>query len=155
KSLKSSPPITLPIGGMMISLTSDVTTAPKAAPMMTPTARSRTLPRIANSLNSLNMVSPANDLWNSVLCLQKFEQRFIKHVGRFEVRNVTDAGQQHEFNLRNRVAHAFGQLRKVSAVFIAAKFQRGNFDMSPIIDNRIFVDHLLCERANHRGLRPI
>src|SRR5689334_12983227 len=116
---------------MMMSLTSDVTTAPNAAPMMTPTARSRTLPRIANSLNSLNMVSPANDLWNSMLCLQKFEQRFIKHVGRFEVRNVADAGQQHEFTLRNRVAHAFGQLREVSAVFIAAKFHRGNFDMSP------------------------
>src|SRR5262245_15219101 len=78
---------------MMMSLTSDVTTAPNAAPIMTPTARSRTLPRIANSLNSLNMVSPANDLSNSVLCLQKFEQRFIKRIGRFEVRNVADAGQ--------------------------------------------------------------
>src|SRR5215831_13493353 len=83
---------------MMMSLTSDVTTAPNAAPIMTPTARSRTLPRIANSLNSLNMVSPANDLSNSVLCLQKFEQRFIKQIGRFEVRNVADAGQKH---LRN------------------------------------------------------
>jgi hypothetical protein len=36
----------------MMSPTSDVTMAPNAAPMMTPTARSITLPRIANFLNS-------------------------------------------------------------------------------------------------------
>src|SRR4051794_6329105 len=48
------PPIAIPIGGMMMSLTREVTTPPNAAPMITPTARSRTLPRIANSLNSLN-----------------------------------------------------------------------------------------------------
>ena len=47
--------IASPTGGMMTSLTSEVTIVPKAAPMMTPTARSTTLPRIANSLNSLNM----------------------------------------------------------------------------------------------------
>jgi hypothetical protein len=32
--------------GMMMSLTSDVTMAPKATPMITPTARSTTFPRI-------------------------------------------------------------------------------------------------------------
>src|SRR5262249_5773672 len=42
--------------GMMTSPTSDETIAPKAAPMMTPTARSTTLPRSANFLNSSNMV---------------------------------------------------------------------------------------------------
>src|SRR5215510_2787698 len=42
--------------GMMTSATSDETIAPKAAPMMTPTARSTTLPRSANFLNSSNMV---------------------------------------------------------------------------------------------------
>src|SRR5215813_5119604 len=41
--------------GMMTSPTSDVTMAPKAAPIMTPTARSTTLPFIANSRNSLSM----------------------------------------------------------------------------------------------------
>ena len=34
-----------------------VTILPKAAPIMTPTARSTAFPLIANSLNSLNMVS--------------------------------------------------------------------------------------------------
>ena len=52
-SEKSMPPVINPIGGMMISLTSDVTMLPKAAPMITPTARSNALPFTANSLNSL------------------------------------------------------------------------------------------------------
>jgi hypothetical protein len=41
------------MGGMTMSLTSELTTVPKAAPMMMPTARSSTLPLMANSLNSL------------------------------------------------------------------------------------------------------
>src|SRR5213079_3067585 len=41
--------------GMITSPTSEVTMPPKAAPMMTPTARSTTLPFIANSLNSFSM----------------------------------------------------------------------------------------------------
>src|SRR5262249_35079101 len=49
---------------------------------------------------------PPNDLSDSVLCLQKFEQSFIKQIGRFEVRNVADAGQKHRFTLQHRVAHA-------------------------------------------------
>src|SRR6201747_2726958 len=44
--------------GMMMSPTSEVTMPPKAAPMMTPTARSTTLPFIANSRNSLSICSP-------------------------------------------------------------------------------------------------
>src|SRR5437879_6370953 len=40
--------------GMMTSPTSEVTIAPKAAPMMTPTARSTTFPFIANSRNSFS-----------------------------------------------------------------------------------------------------
>src|SRR6202007_2264981 len=42
---------------MMMSPTSEVTMAPKAAPMMTPTARSTTLPFIANSWNSFSMAT--------------------------------------------------------------------------------------------------
>src|ERR1700688_3682927 len=44
--------------GMMISPTSELTIAPKATPMMMPTARSTTLPFIANSRNSLSICSP-------------------------------------------------------------------------------------------------
>src|SRR5215469_12532283 len=41
--------------GMITSLTSDVTMAPKAAPMITATARSTTLPFMAKSRNSFSM----------------------------------------------------------------------------------------------------
>src|SRR2546425_6414399 len=47
------------MGGMMTSLTSELTIAPKAAPMITPTARSTALPLIANSRNSFSMRSTA------------------------------------------------------------------------------------------------
>src|SRR5881227_3962949 len=43
---------------MITSSTSDFTTEPNAAPMMTPTARSITLPRITNALKSCHMVAP-------------------------------------------------------------------------------------------------
>jgi hypothetical protein len=48
---KSGVPPIMPISGVMMSLTSESTIAPKAAPMMTPTARSRALPREMKSLN--------------------------------------------------------------------------------------------------------
>src|SRR5207248_652974 len=41
---------------MRISFTSEVTIAPNAAPIMTAMARSSTLPRMTNSLNSLSML---------------------------------------------------------------------------------------------------
>src|SRR5271170_247884 len=44
--------------GMMISPTSELTMAPKATPMMTPTARSTTLPFMANSRNSFSICKP-------------------------------------------------------------------------------------------------
>src|SRR5262249_37944569 len=46
---------TTPIGGVMISSTSDLTMVEKAAPIMMPTAMSITLPRSANSLNSFRI----------------------------------------------------------------------------------------------------
>src|SRR5450830_1360856 len=52
---KSTFPIRRPIGGIRMSLVNDATILPNAAPMMTPTARSSTLPLLMNSLNSLNM----------------------------------------------------------------------------------------------------
>ena len=52
KSLKSTLPISIPIGGIRISFTNDVTILPKAPPMITPTAISITLPLSAKALNS-------------------------------------------------------------------------------------------------------
>ena len=42
---------------MKTSFTSDATILPNAAPMMTPIARSSTLPRMMNFLNSENIVA--------------------------------------------------------------------------------------------------
>src|SRR3954463_8592008 len=55
---KSMPPTTSPIGGMITSSTRLLTIVPNAPPTITPTAMSMTLPRTANSLNSLNTGSP-------------------------------------------------------------------------------------------------
>src|SRR5579883_2149076 len=52
---KSTWPRMRPSGGMMMSLTRELTILPKAAPMTMPTARSMTLPRMANSRNSFHM----------------------------------------------------------------------------------------------------
>src|SRR6476469_7642047 len=52
------PPVTAPITGMIKSPTSEFTIPEKAAPMMTPTARSTTLPRSANFLNSSSIGNP-------------------------------------------------------------------------------------------------
>ena len=43
----------MPTIGMIMSFTNESTIFPKAAPIITPTARSITLPFIANALNSL------------------------------------------------------------------------------------------------------
>src|SRR5882724_7919972 len=55
---KSTLPRTRPSGGISTSLTSEVTILPNAAPMMRPTARSTTLPRIAKSRNSFSISHP-------------------------------------------------------------------------------------------------
>src|ERR1700679_469939 len=52
---KSRPPVSQPSGGVMTSLTSELTMEVKDAPTTTPTARSTTLPRMANFRNSSNI----------------------------------------------------------------------------------------------------
>ena len=52
---KSIFPRKIPINGLIKSETNDFTIAVKAAPMITPTARSITFPRAMNSLNSFNI----------------------------------------------------------------------------------------------------
>ena len=51
--LKSMPPISILTIGMTILFTREVTMEPKAPPTTTPMAKSTTLPRLMNSLNSL------------------------------------------------------------------------------------------------------
>src|SRR3989339_1266080 len=55
RPLKSGVLAIAPISGVRISATRDETIVPKAAPMTTPTARSTTLPRSKNCLNSLSI----------------------------------------------------------------------------------------------------
>src|SRR5262245_44105892 len=54
---KSTFPRSRPSGGIRTSFTADVTIFPNAPPMMIPIAMSRTLPRMANSLNSFSMLT--------------------------------------------------------------------------------------------------
>ena len=64
------PPVIQPIGGMITSLTSELTILPNAPPMTIPTAMSITLPRIANALNSCSMLmrfSPGFARWQGGL----------------------------------------------------------------------------------------
>ena len=55
RSLKLTPPMSHPIGGMMISFTIELTIFPNAPPMITPTAMSTALPFTANALNSFSI----------------------------------------------------------------------------------------------------
>src|SRR5690348_5728502 len=55
RSLKLIFPVSGPMAGMMRSFTMDETIFPNAPPIITPTARSITLPRMANALNSLRI----------------------------------------------------------------------------------------------------
>ncbi len=56
--MKSASDRISPSGGMIMSFTSELAIELKALPMMMPTAISMTLPRTANSLNSLMMRLP-------------------------------------------------------------------------------------------------
>src|SRR5690606_28459415 len=56
---KSICPSNNPMGGIRMSLTKEVTILLKAAPITTPTARSTTLPRMANALNSFSVRNPS------------------------------------------------------------------------------------------------
>ena len=53
---KSILPIKRPMSGLIKFLTSDFTIAVKAAPIITPTAKSITFPRAINCLNSLSIL---------------------------------------------------------------------------------------------------
>jgi hypothetical protein len=72
---KSTFPNSRPIGGMMTSSTRDLTMVPKAAPMMMPTAMSATLPHIANSLNSLNMIILLSLMMSCLLSYLSLQKR--------------------------------------------------------------------------------
>ena len=58
-------PIIIPINGINMSFTSDVTIALKALPIITPTAKSSTLPleiKVLNSLKNFFILSPSTNL---------------------------------------------------------------------------------------------
>src|SRR5580698_8000530 len=79
------------MSGMMMSLTKELTIAPQAAPMMTPTARSTTLPRMANFLNS-SSIDPSRES-------TRFHRR--QYSARMRLRrassSVDQAGMHHGF----------------------------------------------------------
>ena len=54
-SLKSTPPVSIPIKGITMPSTKEVTIFPNEAPITKATAISTRLPRMANSLNSFSI----------------------------------------------------------------------------------------------------
>ena len=81
-------PIRIEIHGIIISSTSDVTIFWKAAPITTPTARSTTLPFIANSLNSFSIIHTPLQLYYEKRIQQttknvKFQQKIQNIKGKY------------------------------------------------------------------------
>src|ERR1700754_3783029 len=70
-----------PTIGMMMSPTSEVTMPPKAAPMITPTARSTTLPFMANSRNSFSIRNPFSSTSHAGPALAKTANRSVDQAG--------------------------------------------------------------------------
>src|SRR5271166_3735392 len=66
-SVKSTPPVSMPSGGIITSLRKEETIFPNAPPMITPTAMSTTLPLTANSLNSSTIFMDLRSLWDASL----------------------------------------------------------------------------------------
>src|SRR6204780_1014537 len=130
RSVKSTPPIASPMGGMMTSATREFTILPKAPPITTPTARSTTLPFIANSLNSDAIpicVSPRDQL-NPAACLGRclllplglrrivIARRCRFFLGRFLLRRRILIGPLGTLALGGRVFRARGRLHDSRAV---------------------------------------
>src|SRR5258707_15233796 len=86
-----------PMIGMMMSTTSDVTMPPNAAPMMTPTARSTTLPFIANSRNSLSIRSPFSSASRTGRLMTATSRRLVD-----QARMHDGAAPRHACRLRPR-----------------------------------------------------
>src|SRR5215510_10663544 len=82
---KSALPRPKPIGGMMTPSTSDVTIFPKAAPIITATARSITFPRAMNSLNSFHMVVSSCFSVTVLSCFKSCFLRFCRSLERYFV----------------------------------------------------------------------
>src|SRR5260370_35940461 len=81
KAEKSGLPAMAAIKGVMMSLTNELTMAVNAAPMMTATARSRTLPRRIKSRKPFNIVGPPK--W-----YERFEGMSLAEGHRKDVREV-------------------------------------------------------------------
>src|ERR1051326_2634405 len=84
------------MGGVMMSLTSELTMLVKAAPMTTPTARSTTLPRMANFLNSEKMAmvrSRPTKLIGTPAANKTADQPQEDEAGRDTGANPNDVGQ--------------------------------------------------------------
>ena len=85
---KSGFPTIAAMSGVNKSFTSAATTAPKAPPITTATARSTTLPRIRNVLNPFSIVSSVNRL--------RFSERNVRSSTDHDLRFEGGAyGQRH------------------------------------------------------------
>src|SRR5438270_8797874 len=73
-------PSARPSGGIRMSFVNDVTILPNAAPRMTAMARSSTLPRMTNALNSLSIGSGVGGGTSTEGAKRRREERLHGHV---------------------------------------------------------------------------
>lgn len=78
--LKSTPPIKSPIGGINISVTRELTTFPKAVPIIIPIAKSTILPLSAKSLNSFIKLMRI-----SFAFFKKYSSNFFDNLDSFHI----------------------------------------------------------------------
>src|SRR3954470_6957955 len=96
---------------MITSPTSELTIAPKAAPMMTPTARSTTLPFTANSRNSLSIRVPlSSTLMNGSPAGGSVDQAGVHHGAAYG--NARRLGDRHH-RQPQRLVHLAEQRHRI------------------------------------------
>src|SRR2546425_3113770 len=143
---KSSPPLRTLIGGMITSFTSEVITEPKAAPIITPTARSTALPFTANSLNSFHafltqLISFLLLFVFFILSLGDYDVReLIRHDDHFQVRREGVANNA--LHLRTSLRCSFDVLswrihRHFDSIAQSAVYL--NDDLNLVLDEQPFI----------------
>src|ERR1700730_9179885 len=107
----------------MTSATSELMIAPNAVPMITPTARSTTLPRIANFLNS-SSIGPSPNLRANSVAFDKCNEKPLAAAGH----SVYQAGVHHGFANRGLRLFASRHHRQPQRVGAFAEQRQPIFD---------------------------
>ena len=120
--LKSTFPKTIPMGGIKMSFTSDVMIRPNAAPIITATARSSTLPRMTNSLNSLSIFIACHDSDTTTLG-QYTKGQYTKRLPTWKLTLEYDGTKYSGWQEQKNARTVQGQLRKAAEDFLGGEVE--------------------------------